>query len=31
MDETQIWTFSEGKVISVDLFPDTQAVAGAFA
>jgi ketosteroid isomerase-like protein len=31
MDETQIWTFSEGKVISVDLFPDTQAVAEAFA
>jgi len=31
MDETQVWTFSEGKVISVDLFPDTQAVAEAFA
>jgi ketosteroid isomerase-like protein len=31
MDETQIWTFSDGKVISVDLFPDTQAVAEAFA
>lgn len=31
MDETQVWTFSEGKVISVDLFPDTQAVAAAFA
>ncbi|HXQ61167.1 MAG TPA: nuclear transport factor 2 family protein [Acidimicrobiales bacterium] len=31
MEETQIWTFSEGKVISVDLFPDTKAVAEAFA
>jgi ketosteroid isomerase-like protein len=31
MDETQVWTFSDGKVISVDLFPDTQAVAEAFA
>jgi ketosteroid isomerase-like protein len=31
MDETQIWTFSEGKVIAVDLFPDTKAVAAAFA
>ena len=31
MDETQIWTFSDGKVIAVDLFPDTQAVADAFA
>ena len=31
MEETQIWTFSEGKVVSVDLFPDTQAVAAAFA
>jgi ketosteroid isomerase-like protein len=31
MDETQIWTFSEGKVIAVDLFPDTKAVAEAFA
>ena len=31
MDETQIWTFSEGKVVAVDLFPDTQAVAQAFA
>ena len=31
MDETQVWTFSEGKVIAVDLFPDTQAVAAAFA
>jgi ketosteroid isomerase-like protein len=31
MDETQIWTFADGKVIAVDLFPDTQAVAEAFA
>jgi ketosteroid isomerase-like protein len=31
MDETQIWTFSEGKVVAVDLFPDTGAVAAAFA
>ena len=31
MDETQIWTFSEGKVVAVDLFPDTLAVADAFA
>jgi ketosteroid isomerase-like protein len=31
MDETQIWTFSDGKVIAVDLFPDTKAVAEAFA
>ena len=32
MDETQIWRFNpEGKVVSVDLFPDTQAVAAAFA
>jgi ketosteroid isomerase-like protein len=31
MDETQVWTFAEGKVIAVDLFPDTQAVAAAFA
>jgi ketosteroid isomerase-like protein len=31
MDETQVWTFSDGKVISVDLFPDTKAVAEAFA
>jgi len=31
MEETQIWTFSDGKVVSVDLFPDTRAVAAAFA
>ena len=31
MDETQVWTFAEGKVVAVDLFPDTQAVAAAFA
>ena len=31
MDETQIWTFADGKVVAVDLFPDTQAVAAAFA
>jgi ketosteroid isomerase-like protein len=31
MDETQIWTFSDGKVVSVDLFPDTLAVARAFS
>ena len=31
MDETQIWTFSAGKVVAVDLFPDTEAVAAAFA
>jgi ketosteroid isomerase-like protein len=31
MDETQIWTFADGKVVAVDLFPDTQAVARAFA
>jgi ketosteroid isomerase-like protein len=31
MDETQVWAFSDGKVTSVDLFPDTQAVAEAFA
>ena len=31
MEETQVWTFSEGKVVAVDLFPDTQAVAAAFA
>jgi ketosteroid isomerase-like protein len=31
MDETQIWTFADGKVVSVDLFPDTLAVADAFA
>ena len=31
MDETQVWTFAEGKVTAVDLFPDTQAVAAAFA
>jgi ketosteroid isomerase-like protein len=30
MEEIQIWTFSEGKVVAVDLFPDTQAVAAAF-
>ena len=30
MDETQVWTFAEGKVIAVDLFPDTAAVAAAF-
>jgi ketosteroid isomerase-like protein len=31
MDETQIWTFSDGKVVAVELFPDTLAVADAFA
>ncbi len=31
MDETQVWTFADGKVIAVDLFPDTAAVAAAFA
>jgi ketosteroid isomerase-like protein len=32
MDETQIWRFRpDGKIVSVDLFPDTQAVAAAFA
>ncbi len=31
MDETQIWTFADGKVVAVDLFPDTGAVAAAFA
>ncbi len=31
MDEAQIWRFAEGKVVSVDLFPDTQAVATAYA
>jgi len=31
MDETQIWTFADGKVVAVDLFPDTQAIAAAFA
>ncbi|MGH9019227.1 MAG: nuclear transport factor 2 family protein [Acidimicrobiales bacterium] len=31
MDEVQIWTFAGGKVVAVDLFPDTQAVAAAFA
>jgi ketosteroid isomerase-like protein len=31
MDETQIWTFADDKVVAVDLFPDTQAVAAAFA
>jgi ketosteroid isomerase-like protein len=31
MEETQIWTFSDGKVVAVDLFPDTKAVAEAFA
>jgi ketosteroid isomerase-like protein len=31
MDETQVWRFEDGKVISVDLFPDTLAVADAFA
>lgn len=30
MDETQIWRFRDGKVASVDLFPDTLAVATAF-
>jgi ketosteroid isomerase-like protein len=30
MDETQIWRFRDDKVISVDLFPDTLAVAAAF-
>jgi ketosteroid isomerase-like protein len=30
MDEAQIWRFQDGKVISVDLFPDTLAVAEAF-
>lgn len=29
MDEVQIWTFEAGKVRSVDLFPDTLAVASA--
>jgi ketosteroid isomerase-like protein len=31
MEETQVWTFADGKVVAVDLFPDTQAVAAAFA
>jgi ketosteroid isomerase-like protein len=31
MDEVQIWTFADGKVQSVDLFPDTLAIANAFA
>jgi ketosteroid isomerase-like protein len=31
MDETQVWRFEDGKVISVDLYPDTLAVADAFA
>jgi ketosteroid isomerase-like protein len=30
MDETQVWKFRDGKVVSVDLFPDTLAVAAAF-
>jgi ketosteroid isomerase-like protein len=31
MDEIQLWRFEENKVVAVDLFPDTQAVAAAFA
>jgi ketosteroid isomerase-like protein len=31
MDEIQLWRFEESKVVAVDLFPDTQAVAAAFA
>ncbi len=31
MDETQVWRFEDGKVKSVELFPDTLAVARAFA
>jgi ketosteroid isomerase-like protein len=30
MDETQVWRFRDSKVLSVDLFPDTLAVAAAF-
>jgi len=31
MDEVQVWQFHEGKVQSVELYPDTLAVAQAFA
>ena len=31
MDEAQIWKFRGDKVVSVDLFPDTMAIAAAFA
>jgi len=31
MDEVQVWRFHEGKVQSVELYPDTLAVAAAFA
>lgn len=31
MDEAQIWQVRDGKVQSVDLFPDTLALAQAFA
>lgn len=31
MDETQVWQFGDGMVKAVDLFPDTLAVASAFA
>ena len=30
MDEVQVWRFEHGKVKSVDLFPDTLAVAKGF-
>lgn len=30
MDEAQIWRFVGGKVQSVDIFPDTLAIAAAF-
>lgn len=31
MDEVQLWTLNEGRVRSVDLFPDTLAIARAFS
>jgi len=31
MDEVQVWQFREGKVQSVELFPDTLAIASCFS
>jgi len=31
MEEVQVWRFREDKVVSVDLYPDTIAIAAAFA
>ncbi len=31
MHEVQVWRFRDDKVVSVDLYPDTMAIAAAFA